>query len=440
MKAPRRGAIQVPKQIGGEKEKKMKNNTKNSAWKSTIAVLFAAIMIASVLTVIAPSVIAEERAGQELPPGGSPTAAQLAAAILTPSTAPLLVSASKTGAAAQFENYTTSIQGFPTDGSSFAVISTGKASSISPGPCTVFYSFSTNGPSAAGWSCRGQTCYDIATLKLSLFIPPGATNLSFDWLFGTEENPTYTSTFRDTAKAIVTTSTGSTNILLLPDGKCCDVFNAAPFSNVVTGSSVNPVGCPVPNDMVYNAVTGQRLLPLGIYTTTFNVAPYVGENITIELQIGDENDRILDSALFIDNLNINQAPNVTAAHPSMDCLWPPNHKFVDITIEGVTDPDNDPVTITITNITSDEPTASIEGAGGAEHAPDAYGVGTDTASLRAERSGTGNGRVYEIAFVASDGKGGETEGNVTVCVPHDRRKGTCDCIDDGQNYDATEIN
>ena len=143
-----------------------------------------------------------------------------------------------------------------------------------------------------------------------------------------------------------------------------------------------------------------------------------------------------DDATFIPN----QPPDVTDAYPSIDCLWPPNHKFVDITIEGVTDPDNDSVTITITNITSDEPTASIKGAGGDKHAPDASGVGTDTASLRAERSGTGNGRVYEITFVASDGIA-ETEGNVTVCVPHDYR-GKCVCgnIDDGQIYDATQIN
>ena len=145
----------------------------------------------------------------------------------------------------------------------------------------------------------------------------------------------------------------------------------------------------------------------------------------------------------LDNMvySVNQPPNVTDAHPSIECLWPPNHKFVDITIEGVTDPDNDSVTITITNITSDEPTASIKGAGGATHAPDASGVGTDTASVRAERSGTGNGRVYEITFVASDGKCGKTEGSVTVCVPHDYR-GKCVCgnIDDGQIYDATQIN
>ena len=148
-----------------------------------------------------------------------------------------------------------------------------------------------------------------------------------------------------------------------------------------------------------------------------------------------------DSPILYDlTVDCNRPPNVEDAHPSIDCLWPPNHKFVDITIEGVTDPDGDVVTITVTGITSDEPTASIKGAGGDKHAPDASGVGTDTASLRAERSGTGNGRVYEITFVASDGIA-DTVGNVTVCVPHDYR-GKCVCgnIDDGQIYDATQIN
>ncbi|MGB2840943.1 MAG: prenyltransferase/squalene oxidase repeat-containing protein [Halobacteriota archaeon] len=158
-----------------------------------------------------------------------------------------------------------------------------------------------------------------------------------------------------------------------------------------------------------------------------------------------------DTASDEETISFNRPPDASDAYPSISCLWPPNHKFVDITILNVTDPDGDTVTIIITNITSDEPTASIDGAGGDKHAPDADGVGTDTASVRAERSGTGeagkdnagpgNGRVYEITFVASDGIA-DIVGNVTVCVPHDYR-GKCDCtlvIDDGQNYDATVIN
>ncbi|MFC1787096.1 hypothetical protein ACFLY8_03585, partial [Halobacteriota archaeon] len=64
---------------------------------------------------------------------------------------------------------------------------------------------------------------------------------------------------------------------------------------------------------------------------------------------------------------LNQPPDISDAHPSIDCIWPPNHKFVDITIEGVTDPDGDSVTIIIIGITSDEPTSLTDGAGGAEH-------------------------------------------------------------------------
>jgi len=134
----------------------------------------------------------------------------------------------------------------------------------------------------------------------------------------------------------------------------------------------------------------------------------------------------------------NRPPNVTDAYPSIEYLWPPNSKFVDVTVEGVTDPDGDNVVISIIGITSDEPTASMPGAGGPKKAPDAYGVGTETAWLRSERSGTGNGRVYVITFIAEDDKGGTSIGSVKVYVPHGQRERPC--VDDGQNYDATKVN
>ena len=226
------------------------------------------------------------------------TANQLAAAILTPGTAPLLMSASMSGVPTQFEVYAVSLQGFPTKGSSYALISNGNASSIA-GVATDFYSYFTGGPISPPYSHRGAFSYDIATLSLTLSVPNGAKTLSFDWKFGTEENPQYTTTFRDWASAIVTTSTGSTNILLLPGPLPVDVYNAAPFSNAVSGTDSSSPGPPYPspNDTVYNAVTG-------MYTSTFNVTSFVGEIIRIDFQVGDENDEILDSALFIDNLNL----------------------------------------------------------------------------------------------------------------------------------------
>jgi len=136
---------------------------------------------------------------------------------------------------------------------------------------------------------------------------------------------------------------------------------------------------------------------------------------------------------------VNTPPVVDNVVPSVKCIWPPNSKFVDVTFSGYSDPDGDEVSFTITAIKSDEPTATIKGAGGSvTHVPDADGVGTDTASLRAERSGKGNGRVYTIYFTCDDGHDGLTNGSVKICVPHDQ-DGTA-AIDDGPNFDATAEN
>jgi len=97
----------------------------------------------------------------------------------------------------------------------------------------------------------------------------------------------------------------------------------------------------------------------------------------------------------------------------------------------VTDPDCDPVTITITRITQDEPT---NGTGDGDTCPDAQGVVAATAQLRAERSGTGNGRVYTIYFIATDGKGGLSNGKVKVGVP---KTSNGSAIDDGVAFDST---
>ena len=132
----------------------------------------------------------------------------------------------------------------------------------------------------------------------------------------------------------------------------------------------------------------------------------------------------------------NQAPDCSGAAPSVAEIWPPNHKFVDVNIVGVTDPDGDPVTITVTKITQDEPRNTF---GDGNFEPDGGGLGTSTAQVRAERSGSkkvpGNGRVYEISFTAADGQGGTCDARVRVCVPHDQRPGHV-CIDEGQFFNS----
>ena len=137
---------------------------------------------------------------------------------------------------------------------------------------------------------------------------------------------------------------------------------------------------------------------------------------------------------FPDQCVTNLPPDCSGATASVDQLWPPNHTFRNVSINGVTDPDGDPVTITITGIFQDE---SVNGLGDGNTCPDGQGVGTSTAQVRAERSGLLDGRVYTIFFLAEDGLGGECEGSVTVCVPHSQGQGS-DCVDQGPNVDSTD--
>jgi len=135
----------------------------------------------------------------------------------------------------------------------------------------------------------------------------------------------------------------------------------------------------------------------------------------------------------------NEPPDCSAAGADPAGLWPPNHKFVPIGISGVTDPDGDPVSITVDSIRQDEPVKE-GGTGSGNTCPDATGVGTSTAQVRAERAGNkkvpGDGRVYHIGFTADDGMGGTCKGEVLVCVPHDQGQGST-CVDGGALFDST---
>ena len=138
-------------------------------------------------------------------------------------------------------------------------------------------------------------------------------------------------------------------------------------------------------------------------------------------------------------LENNRAPDCSLAGPSVDSLWPPNHKFVDINILDVTDPDGDAISIIIDSIFQDEP---VDTFGDGKFSPDGMGVGTGIASVRAERSGNkkvpGNGRVYHIDFTADDGKGKSCSGSVTTGVPHDQGKQKVP-VDDGPLFDSTSL-
>jgi hypothetical protein len=97
-------------------------------------------------------------------------------------------------------------------------------------------------------------------------------------------------------------------------------------------------------------------------------------------------------------------------------LWPPDHKFVEVTatLTFQDNCDRNPA-VTLVSITSNEPADNKE--------PDVQGAafGTDdrTFSLRADRN-TGRdatGRVYTVTYRVADSSGNETIQSATVTVP-----------------------
>jgi hypothetical protein len=89
--------------------------------------------------------------------------------------------------------------------------------------------------------------------------------------------------------------------------------------------------------------------------------------------------------------------------PTITSLWPPNHKMADLGLDlGVTDFTGTASTTFI--VYSDEDDSGD---------PDASG----SLSLRAERTGTGDGRVYLIAITSTDSDGNTGHACLTAVVP-----------------------
>jgi len=130
---------------------------------------------------------------------------------------------------------------------------------------------------------------------------------------------------------------------------------------------------------------------------------------------------------------VNENLACNAAAPSISLLWPPDYRMVPVSIVGLTDPAGVPPTITITKVTSDEPT---NGLGDGDTAIDAIIQGNGSVLLRSERSGNGDGRVYTITYTATTPLGiGCINNTISVGVPHDQGKGKTP-ID--SEYDATK--
>lgn len=105
-------------------------------------------------------------------------------------------------------------------------------------------------------------------------------------------------------------------------------------------------------------------------------------------------------------------------------IWPPNHKLVTITATiTVSDTCDANPTVRLVSITSNEADNGL-GDGNAPNDIQGAEFGTDDREfqVRAERSGTGEGRVYTVTYEAVDGSGNATQRQAFVTVPKSQKK------------------
>lgn len=128
-------------------------------------------------------------------------------------------------------------------------------------------------------------------------------------------------------------------------------------------------------------------------------------------------------------------PVVVATAGTIASLWPPNHQYQAFTVgDCVLEIDDncavlDPADATLVQrITSDEGELATGSGNTCDDAviddpPTSY-------SVRSERIGNGNGRVYHVEHVVSDPSGNHTSASCEIDVPHDQGNGSV-AVDSG---------
>jgi hypothetical protein len=201
---------------------------------------------------------------------------------------------------------------------------------------------------------------------------------------GNSSTKTFTVTVRDTTPPVLTVPGAITKEA------------TAPLTPVALGTAtaVDLVDGPV--TVTNNAPAAG--FPVGMTTVTWTAVDSRGNKATATQTV-----TITDTTAPTANLSLT---------PGL--LWPPNHKMVTVTPTLTASDLAGPVTVSGPTVNSNEP---IDGLGDGDTGPDWIVTGTNGIQLRAERSGTGNGRTYTITYVVTDQSSNSTTISATVMVP-----------------------
>jgi hypothetical protein len=112
-------------------------------------------------------------------------------------------------------------------------------------------------------------------------------------------------------------------------------------------------------------------------------------------------------------VRIDRTPPTLSGLPPNCSLWPPDHRLVQVAALSARDDLSGLASAVAVTATSNEPD---NGTGDGDVRPDAVIMGA-TVQLRAERAGTGSGRIYTITATADDVAGNTATQTATCTVP-----------------------
>jgi hypothetical protein len=147
--------------------------------------------------------------------------------------------------------------------------------------------------------------------------------------------------------------------------------------------------------------------PLGVHAVTLRVTDASGATDTDELQVS-----VFDTTP--PELSVSLSPSV---------LFPPNHRMVPITATVTARDACGSASVVLAAFSSSEDD-DAPGTGDGQTTGDVQDVTIGSLDLefvvRAERAGTGPGRVYSAVYSADDGRGNAIARPAAVLVPHDQ--------------------
>ncbi len=202
----------------------------------------------------------------------------------------------------------------------------------------------------------------------------------------------FTITVRDQTPPVISCPS---NVNVKADAGAC----TATLSNATIGTATASDNCPGTITISHSAFPLNNSFSVGTNNITWTATDAAGNTATCVQTVTVADD---------------QLPVITNASASPGILSPPNHQMKNVEVL-YTSTDNCGVVSCRLEVTSNE---AINGTGDGDTSPDWEVIDDHHVKLRAERAANGDGRIYTITIICSDGHGNETRQPVTVRVTH----------------------